>query len=302
MKILDFGSLNLDYVFQVDSIVLPGQTILSNRMTLSTGGKGFNQAVAAARAGAAVFFAGALALKDLPVFQKTLDECGADWSLLDTGHEFTGSAMIQVDRDGQNCIVLYGGANQEITRDFICKVLSGFENGDVLLLQNEISELPFLMKQASERGMRIFLNPSPISRQLFECPMEAVDTLLLNEIEGLQISGAKQLDEIPDLLLKKYPEVKIVLTLGKQGVVYADKNRRLSHGIYDMPIEDTTAAGDTFTGFYLADILKNNDAAHALRIASAASSLAVSRRGAAVSIPSGKEVEAFLRELEKTKS
>lgn len=295
MRILDFGSLNLDYVFQVDSIVLPGQTILSNRMALSTGGKGFNQAVAAARAGAAVFFAGALAEKDLPVFREILDQSGADRSLLDTGHDFTGCAVIQVDRKGQNCIVLYGGANQEITRDYISRVLSGFGPEDVLLLQNEISELRFLMEQAGRRGMRIFLNPSPVSAQLFDCPLETVDTLILNEIEGAEISGVPEPEEIPGALIRKYPEIKVVLTLGKKGVIYADREKRLSHGVFDVPVVDTTAAGDTFTGYYLAGVLENGDVSSALRVASAASSLAVSRHGAACSIPTRGEVGGFLK-------
>lgn len=294
MKILDFGSLNLDYVFQVDSIVLPGQTILSNRMALSTGGKGFNQAVAAARAGAAVFFAGALAEKDLPVFRETLDQSGADSSLLDTAHDFTGCAMIQVDRKGQNCIVLYGGANQEITRDYISRVLSGFGPEDVLLLQNEISELRFLMGQAKGRGMRIFLNPSPVNDRLLECPLEAVDTLILNEIEGAELSGVSEPEEIPGALIRSYPELRIVLTLGKRGVIYADREKQLSHGVFDVPVVDTTAAGDTFTGYYLAGVLEDGDVSSALRIASAASSLAVSRHGAACSIPTREEVGGFL--------
>lgn len=298
MKILDFGSLNLDYVFQVDSIVLPGQTILSNKMTLSTGGKGFNQAVAAARAGAAVWFAGALAERDLPVFRKTLKQCGADGSLLDAGHSFTGSAMIQVDGKGQNSIVLYGGANQEITKGYIERVLERFGSGDILLLQNEISELPFLMKRASALGMRIFLNPSPVNRRLLDCPLKSVDTLILNEIEGAQLSGGGELEKIPDLLLRKAPALKIVLTLGKQGGIYADRNKRLRYGIFHVPVVDTTAAGDTFTGFYLAAVLQNDDVSGALRIASAASSLAVSRPGASASIPTMGEVTAFLQKYE----
>jgi ribokinase len=295
MRILVFGSLNLDYVFQVDSIVLPGQTISSNQMSLSTGGKGFNQAVATAKAGAHVCFAGALAEKDLDLFQQTLDQCGVNGSLLDTDHEFTGRALIQVDKKGQNCIVLYGGANQEITREYIQTVLARFGDQDILLIQNEISRLPFLMEQASMRGMKIYFNPSPVNKQLFDCPLETVDTLILNEIEGQQISGQKNPQKMITALLEKYPGMKLVLTLGKQGAVYADKYQTFRYGIFDVPVVDTTAAGDTFTGFYLAEICRNGDVSKALRIASAASSLAVSRRGASVSIPTMDEVAAFLK-------
>lgn len=294
MKILDLGSLNIDYVFQVDSIVIPGQTILSNEMVINSGGKGFNQAVAAAKAGADVFLAGAVGKKDFAIFQEILDAGGVNSTLLDTNHLFTGSAMIQVDENGQNGIVLYGGANQEITQSYVCEVFGKCDRDDVLLLQNEISQLPFIMEHAHQKGMKIFMNPSPVNSQILHCPMEYVDTLILNEIEGAQLSGCDVIEDIPDALLKMYPQIKIVLTLGKKGVIYADRYNRYRYGTFDVTVVDTTAAGDTFTGYYLASVLQDGDIERALETASAAASIAVSRPGASCSIPAIKEVKEFL--------
>lgn len=297
MKILDFGSLNIDYVFHVEHVVIPGQTICSDKMESNYGGKGFNQAIALGRAGAEVSFACAVGGKDAETVKEILRSSGADHSLLDANHSFSGSAMIQVERGGQNSIVVYGGANQEISEPYVDRVLEKFSEGDILLLQNEISEIPYIMKNAHRKGLKIFLNPSPVSRELFQYPLQYVDTLILNEVEGAQISGEKELEKIPGALLRVFPHIKVVLTLGRKGVVFADQNRTFRNGIFEVPVVDTTAAGDTFTGYYLASVLKDGDIPKALRIASAASSIAVNRQGASPSIPFRREVDDFLKKI-----
>lgn len=129
-----------------------------------------------------------------------------------------------------------------------------------------------------------------MNTKILEMPLNLVDYFILNEVEGAQICGIEKTDGMADLLLKKFPNAKIVLTLGSKGAVYKDKFVTASHGIYDVPVVDTTAAGDTFTGFFIEEISKNSSPQKALEIASKASSIAVSKKGAEPSIPTMKEV------------
>lgn len=294
MKILNFGSLNVDYVYEVDHFVLPGETLSSDKLTITGGGKGLNQSIALAKAGAKPYHAGAVGKADRDMLKGMLDSNGVNTEHVELLAEPSGHAIIQVDKTGQNCIVLYGGANQQINKEYVEKVLKGFDSGDIVLLQNEISETAYIMELAHRKGMRLYFNPSPANAKLSEYPIHYVDTLILNEVEGEQLTGESSGDHILDSLLKKYPEMKIVLTLGARGAVFADKANREYQGIYKSPVVDTTAAGDTFTGYYIASAAKAMDVKASLRYAAAAASIAVSKLGAACSIPSLREVEDFI--------
>ena len=160
MKILTFGSCNIDYVYEVDHIVQPGETLVANKLSKFPGGKGLNQAIAIARAGAEVYFAGCIG-EDDTMLCPILQQAGVDISKLLTVNGPTGHAIIQVDKNSENSIVIYRGANGLVTESYIDKVLEDFEEGDILLLQNEISNLLYLIKKAAEKRMKIILNPSP---------------------------------------------------------------------------------------------------------------------------------------------
>lgn len=294
MKILNFGSLNVDYVYKVEHFVLPGETISSDSLTVATGGKGLNQSIALARAGAEAFHAGAMGKADKDLLKGMLDENGVNTDFVQMLPGPSGHAIIQVDKNGQNCIVLFGGANREITPEFVDRVLENFDAGDIVLLQNEISSIKYIMEAAHRKGMRIYFNPSPANEKLLEYPIHYVDTLILNEVEGEQLTGDKESDNILDSLLRKYPEIKVVLTLGERGAMYADKQRREYQGIYRNAVVDTTAAGDTFTGYFIGSAARTGDINASLKYAAAAASISVSRLGAACSIPSRKEVEVFI--------
>ena len=208
-----------------------------------------------------------------------------------------GHTVIQVDQNGQNCILLYGGANQSITKEFVDEVLSHFDKGDMLLLQNEISELDYIIEKASEKEMQIILNPSPYNNKLDKCDLNKISLFLVNEIEGEQITGEKEPDEILKKFSQMYPDASVVLTLGGDGAVYQDKKGIYRQGIFPVKAVDTTAAGDTFTGYFLASVLEKMSPEEGLRMAAKASSIAVSRLGAAASVPMRNEVmEALERE------
>lgn len=294
MKILNFGSLNLDYVYEVPHLVKPGETISADRLTVNTGGKGLNQSIALSKAGASVFHAGAIGAADVEMLKGTLDKSGVNTDNVRILPGSSGHAIIQVDRDGRNSIVIFGGVNQQMGREFVDTVLAGFEAGDIILLQNEISSIGYIMSRAYSKGMKIYLNPSPANSMLCEYPVKYVDTLILNEVEGEQLAGVKEPERILDTLLSMYPEMKIVLTLGENGSVYADRGCRISQKIYKIKVVDTTAAGDTFTGYFLAAVSMGKDIAASLKQAAAAASISVSRLGAACGIPSMEEVEEFI--------
>ena len=293
MKILNFGSLNLDFVYQVDHFVRPGETMASMGYQQFCGGKGLNQSIALAKAGAPVWHAGLIG-ENGAVLKKTLEQYGVHTTFVRPCPGSNGHAIIQVDSSGQNCILLFGGSNQQITAPFMDEVFTFFEPGDILLLQNELNVGAELIERAHRQGMRIALNPSPMAETILEWPLGDVEWFLLNELEGCELAQlpmGTEPDAILAQLVERYPNVRFVLTLGHKGVQYRGGNATASHGIYRVQAVDTTAAGDTFTGYFLTYVAEGKPVADALAAASAASALAVTRQGAAVSIPARDEVE-----------
>lgn len=290
MKVLNFGSLNLDYVYSVDHMVTPGETLASYGMNVFCGGKGLNQSIALAKAGVEVYHAGLIG-EEGEILLKTCQEGGVDSRYIRKTTEKSGHTIIQVDKDGQNCILLYGGANQSITREYVDEVLSHFEKGDILLLQNEINLLDYIIDQAYEKGMMIILNPSPYNEKLDSCDFKKISMLLLNEVEGAQVTGEKDEEKILVHLKELYPDMQVVLTLGKDGSVYQYKDQVYRQGIFPVQAVDTTAAGDTFTGYFISSILEGMPVDEGLKLAAKASAIAVSREGATASIPIKAEVE-----------
>ena len=292
MKVLNFGSLNIDYVYSVDHFVRAGETLASDNLELFCGGKGLNQSIAFARAGAEVFHAGCIG-KDGTMLTDTLQNSGVDTSLIKTNENIsTGHAIIQVNKQGENCILLFGGANLTISEDFAREVISKFECGDLLVLQNEINNIDLIIKLANEKGLQTVLNPSPFNEKINALDLSLINWLIVNETEGKEITGKEDSNDILDTLLSRFPNMKVVLTLGADGSVYADKNTRVKQDIFKANVVDTTAAGDTFTGYFFSSIMRGKAPAEALRIASAASAIAVSRKGASPSIPTLNEVTA----------
>lgn len=289
MKILNFGSMNIDYVYEMDHIVRGGETLSSFMLKQFCGGKGLNQSVALARAGANLYHAGCVGT-DGSMLTRLLSESGADCSFVRVIDERSGHAIIQVDKNGENSIMLYQGANGQITLEHIDTVLSYFEEDDLILLQNEINHLDEIIMKAAAKGLRIAINPSPISDNIEKLPLDKVTYFLLNEIEGKELTGKENPDDILKVLREKYPESTVVLTLGSKGSIYDDGVVRCAHGIYQVEVVDTTAAGDTFTGYFLNAITSGISPEESLRIASKASALAVSKMGAAPSIPKMEEV------------
>ena len=289
-RILSYGSLNLDYVYHVPHFVAPGETLSPNSRDVNCGGKGLNQSIAAARAGARVFHAGKIGA-DGSALTDILQSSGVDISLVTVGPSASGHAIIQVDPSGQNCILLFGGSNQEITQAEIDHALEGFDPGDYLILQNEINGLPYLMERAAQKGLFTVFNPSPIDGAIPTLPLGQASLLIFNEIEGAALAGCPEPDGILDTLRARWPQCRLLLTLGGDGCAYDDGSRRLRQRTYPVKAVDTTAAGDTFTGYFVACLAAGMDAETCLDLASRAAAIAVSRPGAAPSIPTMDEVK-----------
>ena len=295
MKTLVFGSLNIDRTYRVEHLVRPGETLSARRMDIFCGGKGFNQAIALARAGAEVSFAGAVG-EDGGLLLDALDRNGIDRKNVLILPGSTGHAVIQVDDGGQNSILILAGANGCISRERIEEVLSSFGAGDLLVAQNEISHIADLLSLARGRGMCVAFNPSPCNEKVAACDLNDVDILLINETEGAALSGQTESQAILCALHSRFPRMEIVLTRGGQGSLHTDETGQVTPcGIYPVQAVDTTAAGDTFTGYFLAARLAGKPVREALLRASVAAGIAVSRHGAEPSIPVLQEVENALK-------
>ena len=289
-KILNIGSINIDHVYYVPHFVKAGETLASNAKQLFPGGKGLNQSVALALADADVSHAGMIGSDGFQMVE-LLRSKGVDTSLIKEHETHTGHAIIQVTPDGQNCILLYPGANHELDEAFIDNALSSFGKGDILVLQNEVSCISYAMIKAYERGIDIVFNPSPMNPAVFNYPLNLVRWFVINEIEGQALTQKDEPTDILDEMAKKYHDSTIVLTVGADGVLCRDKGETYTHGIYTVPIVDTTAAGDTFTGYFISSIAAGSAIDEALKLASMAAALSVSKQGAAVSIPTIEEVK-----------
>lgn len=295
MRILNFGSCNIDYVYSLPHIVTEGETEAAERLEVFPGGKGLNQSVAMARAGAEVFHAGCIG-QEGTMLRDLLAESGADVSCLETVNERNGHAIIQVSERGENSILLFPGANRAVTEEQIRRVLDRFGAGDVLVLQNEISHVDTLIKEGYARGMRIVLNPSPYNEQIEKIDLSMLSYLILNEVEIGQLTGCDDPRCGLAMLAAQYPRLQVVLTLGKAGCLYRQGDRVLRQATFPVAVKDTTAAGDTFTGYFVASLARGESVEKALLTASAAAAISVSRKGAAPSIPRCDEVNQFLNE------
>lgn len=286
------GSINVDRVYEVEHIVRPGETVSNRGYRTAWGGKGLNQAVALCRAGADTALAGCIGEAEYAPLLALCAETGLDAAHIRVSDRPSGHAVIQVDGSGQNCIIVEPGANADIRPEALDAVFAGFGAGDVLLTQNEIAHMPDVLRAGRARGMTVALNPSPFTPDILSFPLDCVDVFLVNETEGEALSGESEPERVLDALRKKFPHAAIVLTLGSSGSMYADETARFSVPACRVKAVDTTAAGDTFTGYFLAGLLRGDTPRCAMETAAKAAAIAVTRPGAAPSIPRREEVAA----------
>lgn len=289
-KAINFGSLNIDYVYSIPHIVRPGETLLSKKLNRYCGGKGANQSLALARSGAKVKHAGRIG-KDGMFLKEKLEASGVDVEHVIVGNEPSGHAIIQVADDGENSIVLFPGANKAISPEQIDTALKDAEKGDILLLQNEINNNELIIEKAHVKGMEICLNPAPFDESISELPLDKVQMLVVNEIEGKGLSGRETPEAAIEELSKNYPDMTIVMTLGEKGVACKRRGEKIVLPARKVNVVDTTAAGDTFIGYFIGGILQGQPLEKSLHFGILAASISIGKAGAADSIPRKDEVE-----------
>ena len=293
MRILNIGSMNIDYVYKVGHIVSEGETQNVLSVETNVGGKGLNQSVAAARAGGIVFHAGMIGHEG-DILKKFLKDNGIDTALIHKCDCDQGHAIIQVDKKGRNSILVYGGSNRMITKEYINNILDGFDSKDILMANNEIAELEYIINKAYKKNMTVILNASPIDESLLNIDLKKVTYLVVNEIEGEALSGEKEPKMMLESILHKYHDIKIILTLGPDGSMYRDKEKTINQGSYKVEAKDTTAAGDTYMGYFAAGLANGLKIEDCMKTASMAAALAVMKCGAAETIP---DIEAVHKKL-----
>ena len=299
MKILTIGSINIDHVYEVAHFVRPGETLSGSSYRVFAGGKGFNQSVALARAGAVAYHAGRIGAHAEWLLERLQGE-GVDTTFVIGGEEPTGHAIIQIAPSGENAIVLYGGANRCVTETDIDSALSAFSAGDYLLLQNETSGVPYAMRQAHAKGLKIAFNPAPMASDVQAYPLELVDLFILNETEAEALTGSGEPQDACRIMRATFPNAATLLTLGAKGAMYSDAQTTHVEPAHRVDAVDTTAAGDTFIGYCLAELMQSGNPHAALTRGCCAAALCVMQPGAADSIPTQDSVN-DLMQTRKTK-
>ena len=293
VTVYNFGSINIDIIYRVPHLVKPGETLASLSMDTVLGGKGANQSVALARAGVHTRHIGRIGDGDQWA-SKQLSDAGVDISSVESIAGPSGHAIIQVDDQGENSIVLHGGANQSFSREDMEKHLADATADDWLLIQNECNDCASAMDVALQKGMSVAFNPAPMTPEVSALPLERCAVLIVNETEAAQLASATDPDEVLNLLEVKYPDTRLVLTLGSKGALLRFKGEQIRQDASRVDVVDTTGAGDTFVGFFLSALIQGLDDQLCLRRGCAAAALSVGVAGATPSIPDAAAVDEFL--------
>ena len=295
-RLVNLGSLCIDRVYRVSSISVPGETVASKSFSIYPGGKGLNQSLAAAKAGASVSHHGCIGtdgswLKDV-LKSGGVDESGVDEVAGETGH-----AVIQVDDSGQNSIVIVGGTNRTIKADKVENVIATMSNDDWLLLQNEINDIETVIDVASQHNVHVAFNVAPVDGREQNYDISNIEILIVNEVEAAALAGVANPNHALETLTERFPKSHVILTLGSEGLLYGFGRERDQQTAYAVHAVDETAAGDAFIGYFMAGVLRGMDIPDALRDGSIAGAYAVTKQGAAVSIPSREQFLEFQASL-----
>ncbi|MDC3342654.1 ribokinase [Pseudomonadales bacterium] len=292
-QIINYGSCCIDHVFQIPHFVRAGETLSSTDYAIFPGGKGLNQSIAVAEAGCAVTHVGAVG-EDGRWLAELMTARGVNITHLSITNTPTGQAILQIDPSGENAIIILGGANLAAHEHLIDAALNDATGDEILLIQNETSGNEAAIRQAKAKGLQVAFNMAPMNANARALPLALIDYFIINETEGEALTGKTEPSEICDAVLEQYPHSAVVLTLGPAGVLFRTAERNLSQPAYPVETVDTTGAGDTFTGYFLATLMKTKQVELALQTAAAAAALSVTQPGAATSIPTLHDVNQFL--------
>jgi len=286
--IWNLGSINIDNFYEVPHLPAPGETLAARSFGFGLGGKGANMSVAAARGAAHVSHIGAIGPEGRWTRERLM-EYGVDIPHIAEVQIPTGHANIVVDNQGENNIVLFQGANMELTEAIIGQALTEASPGDYLLMQNETNGQEYAAQTAQSLGLRVVYAAAPFEADAIARLLGRIDLLVLNEVEAAQLEQATgktpQALGIPD----------VVITLGEKGCRWVSNKGDRQFDAYAADAIDTTGAGDTFTGFLVAGLDRGMSMEGAIDLALRAGALMVMRRGTADVIPDLKEIQDHFR-------
>lgn len=284
MKFINFGSMHIDFVYNVKQIVKARETLNVIDHATNLGGKGLNQSVALARAGAKVSHVGIIG-NDGAELKTTLINNGICTDHVTFLNQPNGHAVIQVNSDGDNTILIFGGTNQKYTPELIDQALLNSEPDDIVLVQNQINDVPRIIEQAKNHRKKVIFNLAPASQNMAYYPLEYVDVFVMNQYQGNLLTQQEKPDAILAALQRRYPQASFVLTMGQEGVKFVDNHHRFTIPAERVPAIDTNAGGDTFVGYFLARWHLGDSIENSLELACRAAALCITRKGAATSIP-----------------
>ncbi|MTH76639.1 ribokinase [Paracoccus aestuariivivens] len=287
MTIYNLGSINIDHVYRLANLPRSGETIHSRDLSHGLGGKGANQSVAAARAGAHVVHLGAMGSGDDWVLRRLVD-AGVDTNCIARleGH-VTGHAIILVDMAGENSIIVHSGANRALPDDTVTRDLTGIGPGDILLTQNETSLQVEAATRAKSAGATVIYSAAPFEIEALRAVLPHISILAVNEGEAFEAFAA---------FGENLPIEGMLVTRGAAGAEYRDFTTGEIHrqAAYPVKAQDTTGAGDCFTGWFAAGLARGENIPTALRHAAAAAAIQVTRHGAGDAMPDRTDVVQFL--------
>jgi ribokinase len=294
MKVLSFGSINIDYVYHLDEFVKKGETLPCKRFERYLGGKGANQSIAIAIAGVKeVYHAGKIGKADAWLADD-IKGYGVNTSMIKMEDGPSGHAIIQMNQHGENCIVTFGGANQTMTEEYIRDTFSRFKRGDFMLIQNELNLTEKIIEEGHKRGFKIFINASPVDKKMADYPLDLIDYVIANEVEAEALADGKTGDDVLDIVRPKFPNAVIIVTLGADGAICSDTDgKRYKIPAPKVKVVATTSAGDTFAGYLVSSLYKGKSVEESLRLACKAAALCVTREGTTNSIPRADEVDSW---------
>lgn len=296
------GSLNMDVTVRVPHIPKIGETILATEIHHNGGGKGANQAIAAARLGGSVAMIGKVGQdKNGHTLLNGLMKENIDVTGIEFSEDMTGTAFIKVSSKGDNNIVVYPGANNHVDIAQIDRNRHLIENSKICVMQMEIpyEVVKYVTNICYEKGIKVVFNPAPATMQIDDDLLQKTHILVPNETELFILAGEDKpsLDRIDEAIEKVYKRgaKNIIVTLGDKGCIYYDGERRLSFESKKVKAADTTAAGDSFIGALVTALVEGKTLEEAIEFATFAAALTVTKLGAQNSLPTREEVEDFIK-------
>lgn len=297
MKIVVVGSINIDNTFKVDELPRLGETLITSCYNSSYGGKGANQAVAAARLGADVSMVGCVGndiIGDKVIKNLQNEKINVD-SIIKVNDAVSGNAFITIDNKGDNTIIVYSGANEKLNCDIIESNEDTIKNADLMMTQLEIpiESIEKAMKIAKENNVKVLLNPAPV-KNLPDSIYKLIDVITPNETELIKLTGMTNVKDGAKMLLEKGVK-SVIVTLGDKGSYYLDCNGEIFNKSFHVDAKDTTAAGDSFNAAIAIKLISGEEIDKSLLYANAVGALTTTKLGAQESLPYKQEVEEFMK-------